>query len=130
MATMPLVHGIDLVEIDRIEDMLAKHGEAFLQRVFTDTEQRDAAAGGPRQAEHLAARFAAKEAVFKALGTGWSGGVAWTDVGVQRAPGGQPQVVIAGEAARVAADLGVTQWALSLSHTKGHAMASVVGTNA
>ncbi len=126
---MTLVHGVDLVEIARVDAMLDKHGEAFLQRVFTPVEQRDADAGGVRRSEHLAARFAAKEAVFKALGTGWAGGIAWTDVGVERRPGGQPMVVLQGVAAETAADAGITTWALSLSHTAEHAMASVVGTS-
>ena len=127
---MPLVHGVDLVDISRIESMLETHGDAFLQRVFTATEQRDAEAGGKRRCEHYAARFAAKEAVFKALGTGWAGGIGWTDVGIERRSGGQPQVCIVGEAAAVAAQQGITHWAISLSHTQKHAMASVVGTTA
>ena len=125
---MPLLHGVDLVDISRIESMLEMHGDSFLQRVFTATEQRDAEAGGKRRCEHYAARFAAKEAVFKALGTGWAGGISWTDVGIERKPGGQPTVCVSGEAAKVAADMGVTSWAISLSHTEQHAMASVVGT--
>ncbi|MCH2135699.1 MAG: holo-ACP synthase [Phycisphaerales bacterium] len=125
---MTLVHGVDLVEVSRIESMLEKHGDQFLQRVYTPVERRDSDAGGARRAEHYAARFAAKEAVFKALGTGWSGGVGWQDVGVERLPGGQPIVCIEGEAARVARDKGIDVWAISLSHTGTHAMASVVGS--
>lgn len=125
---MVLVHGVDLVEVDRIQGMLAEHGEVFLDRVYTPCERRDAEAGGRRRAEHYAARFAAKEAVFKALGTGWSGGVAWRDVGVERLPGGQPVVRIEGEAAKVAKARGITDWAISLTHTGTHAMASVVGS--
>ena len=127
---MTLVHGVDLVEVERIEAMLADHGGRFLDRVFTPTERRDADAGGRRRAEHYAARFAAKEAVFKALGTGWSGGIDWRDVGVVRLPGGQPTVCINGEAARVAQTKGIASWALSLTHTSTHAMASVVGSEA
>lgn len=127
---MTLVHGVDLVEVERIEAMLADHGDRFVERVFTSAEQRDADAGGRRRAEHYAARFAAKEAVFKALGTGWSGGIDWRDVGVVRLPGGQPTVCINGEAARVAQAKGIEAWALSLTHTSSHAMASVVGSEA
>jgi holo-[acyl-carrier protein] synthase len=127
---MTLVHGVDLVEVERIESMLAHHGAHFVDRVFTSVEQRDAEAGGKRRAEHYAARFAAKEAVFKALGTGWSGGIDWRDIGVVRLPGGQPTVAIEGEAARVAKAKGIGNWALSLTHTKTHAMASVVGSEA
>jgi holo-[acyl-carrier protein] synthase len=125
---MTLVHGIDLVKVSRIESMLVEHGERFLNRVFTDIERRDADAGGARRAEHYAARFAAKEAVFKALGTGWGEGVGWRDIGVERLPGGRPIVHVQGQAASVAQSRGITQWAISLTHTDAHAMASVVGT--
>ena len=125
---MALVHGVDLVEVERIKAMLADHGSRFVERVFTSIEQRDAEAGGRRRAEHYAARFAAKEAVFKALGTGWSGGIDWRDVSVVRLPGGQPTVCINGAAASVAKAKGIEAWALSLTHTSTHAMASVVGS--
>ena len=125
---MTLVHGIDLVNVSRIESMLAEHGDRFLDRVYTDVERRDAEAGGDRRAEHYAARFAAKEAVFKALGTGWGEGVGWRDIGVERLPGGRPIVRVEGQAASVARSKGITQWAISLTHTDAHAMASVVGT--
>ena len=121
-----LGHGIDLVEIARIGEMVRRHGDHFLDRCFTAAERAYAEASAKRRDEHLAARFAAKEAVLKALGTGWRQGIAWTDVEVVREPSGQPTVRLSGEAARVADAMGVTQWMLSLSHTDTHAMASAI----
>lgn len=78
--------------------------------------------------ERLAARFAAREAVLKALGTGWRDGIAWTDIEVTRQPSGEPGIRLSGRAAEIAADLGLTQWALSMSHAGAYSMASVVAT--
>jgi holo-[acyl-carrier protein] synthase len=77
--------------------------------------------------QRYAARFAAKEAVLKVLGTGWSGGIAWTDVEVVKEATGQPRVKLYGEAASVAEKQGIVSWHISLSHLKGHALASVIG---
>lgn len=121
-----LGHGIDLVETSRIAQMVARHGDHFLDRCFTAAERGYAEASAKRRDEHLAARFAAKEAVLKALGTGWRNGIAWTDVEVVREPSGRPVVKLSGEAERVAASLGITAWMLSLSHTDSHAMASAI----
>jgi holo-[acyl-carrier protein] synthase len=120
-----IAHGIDLVEVSRIAEMLERHGERFKERVFTAAEMQHAE-GKRRESEHLAARFAAKEAVFKALGTGWSGGVAWTDVEVVRLPSGQPSLKVTGRAAEIAAQLGIREWHISITHTDAHAMASVI----
>jgi holo-[acyl-carrier protein] synthase len=119
-------HGIDLVETARIARLLEAHGERFLSRCFTVAE---AAYAGDRRrgVEHLAGRFAAKEAIFKVLGTGWSGGVAWHEAEVVRQPGGAPAVVLHGRTAEVAAKLGITQWLISITHTQTHAMASAIG---
>jgi holo-[acyl-carrier protein] synthase len=121
-----LGHGIDLVEIPRIADMLAAHGSRFLDRCFTSDEQAYAARNESRRAEHLAGRFAAKEAVLKALGTGWSGGIAWTDVEVVRQPTGQPTVRLHNICAQLAEDRGITDWLLSITHVRSHAMASAI----
>ncbi|MBI1337997.1 MAG: holo-[acyl-carrier-protein] synthase [Phycisphaera sp.] len=124
---MPILgHGIDLVEIDRIAEMIASHGERFLTRCYTRREREYAALNPRRRTEHLAGRFAAKEAVLKALGTGWSGGIAWTDVEVVRAASGQPGVELHGVALEVAMGLHIEHWSLSLSHTASHAMASAI----
>ncbi len=120
-------HGVDLVEIARIEQMLEKHEERFLERCFTVEEYEYAVDGGRRRAERLSARFAAKEAALKALGTGWRNGIAWTDIEVRREPSGQPTLKLSGEALRVAEKLGITRWLVSLTHTDTHAMASVIG---
>lgn len=121
-----LGHGIDLVAVDRIARMLHEHGERFLQRCFTPREQLYAAESPRRHAERLAARFAAKEAVLKALGTGWRDGIAWTDIEVVKGPAGQPGIQLHGMAQQVAREHGITRWLISLSHTDSHASASAI----
>ena len=117
--------GIDLAEIGRIQRSLDRVGQRFLDRVYTPAEQayclrkRNAA-------ESLAARFAAKEAGAKALGTGISQGVSWLEIEVAREPGGRPTVKFHGRAAERAARLGAVRAALSITHTAELAMASVV----
>ncbi len=118
-------HGADLVEVERIGAMLDEHGQRFLDRCFTPAEQAYKA-DSRRRVEHLAARFAAKEAVLKALGTGLTGGIAWTDIEVVNAPSGAPRIALRGAAADAAATLGATSWVVSLSHTETHALASVI----
>jgi len=125
-----LGHGIDLVDTPRIERLLGEHEQRFLDRVFTAGERAYCESGGKLRVQRYAARFAAKEAVLKVLGTGWSGGIAWTDVEVVREATGKPGVVLHGEAAAVAKRVGVTQWHISLSHLQGHALASVIGVGA
>lgn len=123
-------HGIDLVDTPRIERLLGEHEQRFLDRVFTAGERAYCDAGGKMRVQRYAARFAAKEAVLKVLGTGWSGGIAWTDVEVVKEATGQPRVRLYGEAAVVADRCGITAWHISLSHLKGHALASVIGEGA
>lgn len=125
---MVIGHGIDVVEIPRLAELLGKHGERFIERVFTPTE-RDYCIGKKRQMEHLAGRFAAKEAVLKVLGTGWSGKIAWQDIEVTNNPAGQPGVALSGECARIAAELGITRILISISHTESWAAASAIGLN-
>ncbi|RMH29698.1 MAG: holo-[acyl-carrier-protein] synthase [Planctomycetota bacterium] len=120
-----IAHGVDLVEVARVAGMLDRHGERFLERCFTPAE-RAYAMGRPRRDEHLAARFAAKEAVLKALGTGWRSGIAWTDVGVVVEPSGAPGVILAGRARQIADEQGAARWLVSLSHAGGFAVASVI----
>ncbi len=120
-----LAHGIDLVDFPRIEDMVRRHGERFLNRVFTETEQAYAEAHRNR-IETLAGRFAAKEAVLKLIGTGWRGKIAWTDVEVVNNAKGQPEVKLDGEVERIARSLGVGEIAVSITHTANFAMASAV----
>jgi holo-[acyl-carrier protein] synthase len=117
--------GTDLIEIARIEHSLARFGDAFLRRVYTGGEiaycrrKRNSA-------ESFAARFAAKEAAAKALGTGISRGVSWREFEVRRRPGERPEMHLSGRAAELAAALGVRRIALTLSHSREHAMAVVL----
>lgn len=116
--------GIDAVGVERVARLI---GDDERRRRSLFTERELAYCRGKRRAsEHLAARFAAKEAVLKALGTGWRQGIAWTDVEVVREPSGRPTVRLSGEAARIAQQLGIDSWLISLSHTDTHAMASAI----
>lgn len=115
--------GIDLVEVSRIREMLEKHGRRFTERTFTANEIAycDACAD---PAMHYAARFAAKEAVAKALGTGlWAEGVVWTDIEVVRQPSGKPAIMLHGAAKQHA---GEASCLVSLTHTRELAMAQVI----
>src|SRR5262249_52597234 len=121
--TMRIIgHGIDLVETSRIAGMVERHGERFLERVFTAAEVAHGR-GRKRQVEHLAGRFAAKEAVLKALGTGWAEGIGWRDIEVVTLPSGAPTLHLSGQAAKLAHGQGVSRWHLSISHTESHAIA-------
>lgn len=117
--------GIDIVEIERIHSSVDRFGERFLNRVFTKTEQAYCL-GKRNSAESFAARFAAKEAGAKALGTGMSQGVSWLEIEVIRQPGGRPTLAFHGRAAERAEHMGVRNTALSLTHSNSTAMASVV----
>ena len=117
--------GIDAVEIDRIQQTIDRYGQRFLDRLYTAGEQ-EYCLRKKSSAESFAGRFAAKEAGAKALGTGISRGVTWTEIEVVREPGGRPTVRFHGRAAEIAGRLGVEHAALSLTHTKELAMASVV----
>ena len=116
-----LVTGIDLVEIERLQDAVERHGELFLERIFTPDELIEV---GDKPAS-LAARFAVKEAVAKALGTG-IGVVHWKEIEALRGDAGQPVLKLNGEAARLAEELNLTDWSISLSHTGSHAIAVAV----
>ncbi len=117
--------GIDITEIHRIQKSIDRYGDRFLDRIYTPGEK--AYCLRKRNfAESFAARFAAKEAAAKALGTGISYGVTWLEIEVTRAPSGRPGLLFHGRAAQLAAALGVTHAALSLTHSRVEAMASVV----
>jgi holo-[acyl-carrier protein] synthase len=120
-----IAHGIDLVDFPRIEDMVARHGERFLERVFTAAEQKYANAN-KNSIEKLAGRFAAKEAVLKLVGTGWRGKIAWTDIEVVNNEAGQPQVKLSGEVRKIADKLGISKISVSITHTANFAIASAV----
>ncbi|HUS93177.1 MAG TPA: holo-ACP synthase [Phycisphaerae bacterium] len=121
-----VAHGVDLVDCARLAEVIERHGERFLSRVFTEAELAYCR-GRKRQIEHLAGRFAAKEAVLKVLGTGWRRGISWRDIEVTNAPSGQPRVALSGECARVAEGLGIRTVLVSISHISTHAIASALG---
>jgi holo-[acyl-carrier protein] synthase len=124
MTHLPLSVGVDLVEIPRIQRALERWGDRFLQRVYTPAEIAHCRGRAPE----LAVRFAAKEAVSKALGLGiwWRGGISWHEAEVKPDRLGKPEVVLHGRAAERARALGLNQWAISLSHSDENAIAMVV----
>ncbi|MGA7632155.1 MAG: holo-[acyl-carrier-protein] synthase [Terriglobales bacterium] len=117
--------GVDIAEVARIRESIERFGDRFLHRVFTEGEinycQRRA-----NRFESYAARFAAKEAGMKALGTGWSHGVRWRDIEVVRPKGQRPTIQFHGEAAGIAAKIGTKNIALSITHTSEQALAHVI----
>lgn len=117
--------GVDISEVSRIAAAVKRFGDRFLKRVFTPAEVRYCM-GKPNAAERLAARFAAKEAGMKAIGTGLRHGITWQDVEVVRLPGQRPILQFHGKAAEFAARLGCKRTHLSLSHTKEQAIAHVI----
>ena len=118
-----LAVGVDMIEIARIEQGIARHGDRFLQRFFTEQEQQYCNGRIPS----LAGRFAIKEAVGKALGTG-IGDINWTDVEVVCDGRGKPTLVLHDRANTLAATQGLAEWSISLSHTDTHAIGFVVAT--
>jgi holo-[acyl-carrier protein] synthase len=113
--------GVDLIEISRIEEVLARHGQRYLERVYTAAEREQLG----RDAESLAGRFAAKEAVAKALGCG-IGAVSWQDIEVLGNEENAPVLKLHGDAARRAMELGLESWSVSISHSLSQAVAVVV----
>jgi holo-[acyl-carrier protein] synthase len=117
--------GIDIAEVPRIAESINRFGERFIRRVFTEGEIRYCDTKANRF-ERYAARFAAKEAAMKALGTGWNNGVRWRDVEVVREPGRRPTIKFHAKAAEVATRLNARNISLSITHTAEQAMASVI----
>lgn len=117
--------GIDIIEVARIREVLARTPR-FRERVFTEAERDYCDAKGASAAQHYAARFSAKEAAFKALRTGWSGGVSWHDVEVTSLDSGAPSLILTGRARELFDAAGATHAHLSLSHTSEHAVAQVL----
>ena len=117
--------GTDIVEILRIQGMIEKHGELFVQRVYTDHEI--AYCSTKKMApQHYAGRWAAKEAVLKAMGTGWIRGISWRDVEVHNHPGGKPSIRLAGGAREVCEKMGIGEIMISISHCRSHATAYAI----
>jgi holo-[acyl-carrier protein] synthase len=117
--------GLDLARIDRFEKVHARHGDRLLERLFTDGERAYCDRRASRMASY-AGRFAVKEAVMKALGTGWSSGVAWRDIEVVRASGSAPTVVLHGTTARIARERGITTIHITITHDAGIAAAVAI----
>ncbi len=117
--------GVDLCEVDRIREAIERHGDRFKSRVFTEREIAYAESKANRY-ERYAARFAAKEAGMKALGTGWRGGLGWRDLEVTNERSGRPTLTFHGLAAQIAQARGVGRIALSMTHTDQQAMAMVI----
>jgi holo-[acyl-carrier protein] synthase len=117
--------GLDAIEIERVAEAIERHGDRFLARVYTDEERRVASNAGDAAAQFYAGRFAAKEAVLKALGTGYAKGLAFHEVEILRAPEGAPTIVLHGEVKARAAALGITKILVSITHnrTDAHAVA-------
>jgi holo-[acyl-carrier protein] synthase len=121
---MILSSGVDLIEIERLEDAIRRHGKRFLERIFTPGELADTG-GKPIS---LAARFAAKEAAAKALKTG-IGRISWQEIEIRSGPANEPVLLLHGAASAQAAELGLSVWSVSLSHTATQAIALVVATS-
>jgi holo-[acyl-carrier protein] synthase len=118
--------GTDIIECDRIAQMMQKHGETFIQRVFT-AEEIDYCSRHRTADQHYAGRWAAKEAVLKVLGTGWAKGIQWTDVEVVRDVSGAPSIRLRNRAAEIATVRGIREVLISISHCKAFATAFAVG---
>ena len=117
--------GVDLVECARVQHSLDRFGDRFLHRIFTEGEIAYSQSM-KFPGRHLAARFAAKEALSKAFGTGIGKAMGWKDIDVHKKPSGEPFVVLEGGAKQLGADRGVTKVWITLSHTDNHAMAMIV----
>jgi len=122
---MIVATGIDIVETARMEEVFARRGDRFRNRVFT-ADEIQYCEGRASRMESYAARFAAKEAVMKALGTGWAEGIGWRDIEVQRDESGKPLLELTGRARECFVALGARTAHLSLSHTRGLAIAQVI----
>ena len=121
-------HGIDLVHLPEFEKLLELSETAFTSRSFSKTEI-NAFTKGPKRLEQIAGRFAAKEAALKALGTGFGNGIALTDVQISREPSAPPKIQVSGGAAKMADQLGIVEWWLSISHSGDMAIASVIAVS-
>jgi len=117
--------GVDIAETSRIEQVLEKHGERFLKRVYTSAEIAYCEKF-KNKAERYAARFAAKEAAFKALGTGWREGIRWRDVEITHLPSGKPVLLLTGRALEIARQLGIARTSVSISHSDRYVVAHVM----
>jgi holo-[acyl-carrier protein] synthase len=120
--------GVDMVEVERIQKALedSRIGKRFRERVFTENEIHYCEKKRHGRYESYAGRFAAKEAVMKALGRGWGARVSWLDIEVVRARSGKPEIVLHDKTARLAEEVGIRRWSLSITHTAQHGLAYVI----
>lgn len=124
---MPIVSlGMDLMQIDRIETVIARRGPRFLERIFTSAERAYCERRAATRATHYAGRYAVKEAVMKVLGTGWAKGVRWRDIEVHRLNGKAPEVLLHGRSRELAAALGIARIHVTITHDAGIAAAVAV----
>ena len=119
--------GTDITECLRIARIIERHGELFINRVYTSDEIRYCR-NRKQTTEHFTGRWAAKEAVLKALGTGWRRGISWRDIEVLNEPGGKPIVNVHGGAKQVVEQLGITRLLITISHCHTHATAFAIAT--
>jgi len=117
--------GIDIVEISRLQESITRNPERFVKKCFTETEI-DFCKPKKNAYEHFAARFAGKEACFKALGTGWDKGIGWLQVETNNDESGKPALRLRGTAAELADTMGISNFVVSISHTKSMAVAVVI----
>ena len=120
-------HGIDMVDCNRIGQMVERYGMRFLKKVFTPREI-DYCKSRRRFIEHLAGRFAAKEAVLKVLGTGWRNGIQWTDIEIVNEPSGKPRIILTGKCLEIARAENLGEILISISHISTHAIASAIAS--
>ena len=118
--------GSDLCQISRVADVLERRGEGFCARVFSDAERAYCDRRKRSRPSHYAGRFAVKEAVMKALGTGWRSGVRWVDIETLREPGEAPRIKLHGRTSELASERGIARWHLTITHDAGLALAFVV----
>ena len=119
--------GTDIIECLRIAQMIERHGETFIQRVYTEHEIRYCSVR-KSATQHYAGRWAAKEAVLKAIGTGWIKGISWRDVEVHNLAGGNPTIRLSGGALEECEKRGITDMQISISHCRSHATAFAIAT--
>lgn len=120
--------GTDIIECERINRMIQRHEDHFIKRVYTEREIRYCS-DRKNLDQHFAGRWAAKEAVLKALGTGWIAGIAWTDVEVINELGGKPTIELHGGATEIAKEKGIREIQISITHCKSHAVAFAVSVS-
>jgi holo-[acyl-carrier protein] synthase len=117
--------GTDIVECLRIAQMIERHGELFIDRVYTASEI-EYCRSRKQATQHFAGRWAAKEAILKAIGTGWRRGISWRDIEVRNSEGGRPTVALRGGVREVVEQMGVAEVLISISHCRSHATAFAI----